>query len=159
MTKAGGLEKYITSGKQDEKALHFSTGKLGLDQLDLRVLVEDALVMNYGEYKYERDNWRKGNNYSEMLGSALRHVMAFALGEDFDPESGLHHLAQARINLMFVRNWQINGVGTDDRNPVPGYDMENYREWLDSSIQRGKDQRAQRSQDEARARLVAKTED
>ena len=145
-----------------DKAAHYSAGKLGLDQFDWQVLVEDALVLNYGEFKYERNNWRKGSDFHEMFGSAMRHLTMWWLGENTDPESGLPHLSHARINLMFLRNWQLNGVGNDDREGINGltgdsyvigdddtdeFDEEiadHYRKWLTDTIDIAKIQRAQR---------------
>jgi hypothetical protein len=112
--------------KTNDRSMHFSIGKLGLDQFDWRVLQEDALVLNYGEFKYDRDNWRKGMEWHEMFGSTMRHIIKWWLGEDNDPESGLPHLAHARINLLILRNWQLDNKGVDDR-----LDMES---WLEGDI-------------------------
>ena len=126
-----------TNQAQSVKALHYSTGKLGLDQLDWNVLAQDAAVLNFGEFKYFRANWQNGNLYSEMFGSAMRHLMFWWLGEENDPESGLPHLAHARINLMFLMYWQAEGVGEDNRAKVPGT-TDDIRDMLATAIERGK---------------------
>lgn len=107
------------------RALHYSTGKAGVDQIPVEILMEWGQVFSYGEAKYFRDNWRNGNNWHEFYGSALRHIMKFWLGEDIDPESHLPHLAHAIWNLATLRYFQIHGLGTDDRPPAlpEGYEL------------------------------------
>jgi len=106
----------LTTGERDDRrALHFSEGKSGVDQIPSEVLLEWGKVFTYGEQKYGRDNWRQGNDWHEFYGSALRHIFAFWGGEDIDPESGMPHLAQAIWNLGALRFFQLHGLGEDDR--------------------------------------------
>jgi len=74
-----------------------------------------ARVAGYGAAKYGRWNWLKGKALSRDYAAALRHLMAWASGEDLDRESGLPHLAHAAACIMIVYVTQIRGVGTDDR--------------------------------------------
>nr|WP_244982022.1 dATP/dGTP diphosphohydrolase domain-containing protein [Corallococcus exercitus] len=64
-------------------------------------------------------NWRR------YVGAALRHTLAFARGEDTDPETGLSHLAHTAACLMILRELQIDSLGSDDRikgaAPVAGW--------------------------------------
>lgn len=99
----------------DNKALHYSEGKPGVDQIPVEVLLEWGEVFSYGEAKYDRSNWLKGNDWHQFQGSALRHIFAFWKGEDIDPESGLPHLSHAIWNLAALRYYQIHGLGNDDR--------------------------------------------
>lgn len=101
-----------------DRALHYSAGKVGVDQIPAEILLEWGQVFSYGEAKYFRDNWRRGNNFHEFYGSALRHMMKWHLGEELDPESGLPHLIHAIWNLATLRYFQIYGLGTDDRPPA-----------------------------------------
>lgn len=104
-----------TGERDNRRALHFSEGKPGVDQIPAEVLIEWGQVFTYGEQKYGRDNWRQGNDWHEFYGSALRHIFAFWGGEDIDPESGMPHLAQAIWNLGALRYFQLHGLGADDR--------------------------------------------
>jgi hypothetical protein len=70
--------------------------------------------------KYPRDNWRKGTEWREFLGSALRHLLAWGDGEDLDRESGLSHLKHAATNIAFLIEYQERGLGTDDRYRYEG---------------------------------------
>jgi hypothetical protein len=100
------------------KALHFSQGKVGLDQLPVEILMEWATVFDYGAEKYARNNWRSGTEWHEFYGSAFRHLIKWWLGEDIDPETGLNHMAHALWNIATLRYYQIHGLGHDDRPPA-----------------------------------------
>ena len=97
------------------KALHYSGGKSGVDQIPPEVLIELGDVFTYGEKKYARDNWKQGNDWHEFIGSALRHMYAFQMGREIDSESGLPHLAHALWNVVALRYYQLHGLGNDDR--------------------------------------------
>jgi hypothetical protein len=80
----------------------FDGGKPRLGLLPKKALTETAKVLTFGAEKYDAHNWRKGLEYSRLEDAALRHVFAWADGEDRDPESGLSHLAHALCCLMFL---------------------------------------------------------
>jgi len=97
------------------KALHYSAGKSGVDQIPPAALLAIGDVFSYGEKKYFRGNWLKGNDWHEFLGSALRHLLKWADREDVDPESGLPHLSHAAWNILALMHYQETGLGNDDR--------------------------------------------
>jgi len=68
------------------------------------VLQDLAKVITYGAEKYEANNWQK-NPMWKYKAAYMRHYVAWLLGEENDKESGLHHLAHAMCNLMFL-HWQ-----------------------------------------------------
>lgn len=107
---------------QPDKALHYSADKPGVDQIPPDVLLEWGDIFTYGAKKYARDNWRKGTEWHEFYGSALRHLARFWGGEDIDPETGLPHLVHALWNCGALRYYQLHGVGTDDRATTPQED-------------------------------------
>lgn len=74
-----------------------------------------AEALAFGAEKYTRDNWLKGMAWSRVTDAALRHILAFNDGEDFDPESGLLHLKHAASNLAFLIEYFEKGLGEDDR--------------------------------------------
>jgi hypothetical protein len=61
------------------------------------------------------DNWVKGMAWRRCLGSLLRHTFAWAAGEDFDKESGLHHMAHVARGALTLIAYHKRKVGTDDR--------------------------------------------
>lgn len=97
------------------RALHYSEGKPGVDQIPPDFLLELGKVFSYGEKKYARNNWRKGNQWHEFIGSMLRHALRWSGGEDVDPESNCHHLAHVAWNACALWYYQQNALGEDDR--------------------------------------------
>jgi hypothetical protein len=60
-------------------------------------------VLAYGAQKYAPGNWRKvPDARSRYFAAALRHLVAWHLGESTDPESGLPHLAHAGACILFL---------------------------------------------------------
>jgi hypothetical protein len=96
-------------------AVKFDAGKPPLGLISRTALEEEAKVMAYGVSKYGIHNWRAGMDFSRLMDAALRHVYAFADGEDLDKETGLSHLAHARCCLAFLLEYQGKSLGTDDR--------------------------------------------
>jgi hypothetical protein len=48
----------------------------------------------------------------------MRHLWQFWSGEDYDQESGLHHLEHALADIVFLLTYVKRDLGTDDRGPV-----------------------------------------
>lgn len=99
-------------------ALKNDQEKIPLDLLPFESLEEVGKVLKYGAEKYDAHNWRKGLIWSRLIGAALRHVFAFARGEDKDPETGYSHLAHAACCILFLLSYTITNNGTDDRVKV-----------------------------------------
>lgn len=97
------------------EGLKFDQDKPKMDLLSAVWLEDVAQVLTYGAKKYEAHNWRKGINFSRLLGALLRHVFAFVKGEDNDPETGLSHLAHASCCLMFLSELSKTKPQFDDR--------------------------------------------
>jgi len=90
-------------------------GKTELGLLPFAPIEEVAKVLGYGAKKYQKYNYKGGFEYTRLIGAALRHLFAFARGQDKDPETGLSHVAHAVCNLLFLLDQQIASTGTDDR--------------------------------------------
>jgi hypothetical protein len=86
-----------TGGQKGQKPVQMSL-------VPLEALREISRVYSYGAGKYERENWRKGYEWHLAYDALQRHLMEFWNGVDFDPESGLPHLAHAafHINTLIV---------------------------------------------------------
>lgn len=98
-----------------EVAKHFDEGKTRYDLHPVTALKAIADVWEYGSNKYDDYNWAKGMPWMKMVGSTLRHVNKWILGEDLDDESGLHHLAHAGCDIMILLTYALKGLGTDNR--------------------------------------------
>lgn len=90
-------------------------GKSRVDLIPPTVLEELGHVLRIGAEKYDADNWRRGAEWRRYIGASLRHIYAFARGEDKDPETGYSHLAHAMAGLCFLFEYARCGLGTDDR--------------------------------------------
>ena len=84
------------------QGMKFDGEKPRTDLLATAPLLAIAEVLGHGAKKYSAHNWRSGINYSRVYGAIQRHLMAFWDNEDIDPESGMHHLAHAMTELMFL---------------------------------------------------------
>lgn len=100
------------------EALRFNDGKPELHRLWQfgSALTKLARVMSQGSIKYEDGNWlRGGKPDAEYLDSHDRHMLAFANGEEYDPETGAHHLAHAVWNLLALL--RLNRSDAPDLSP------------------------------------------
>lgn len=91
-----------------DNAKRFNEGKVDYTIVPIDALEEEARVWTAGQEKYGRRNWEKlwGDETPNVaMASLLRHVYAYLQGEEYDPETGLHHLAHARCNCaMGIRH-------------------------------------------------------
>lgn len=96
-------------------AVKHDGGKPMISLVNRRAIEEEARVMMFGLQKYGRDNWRGGMAFSRCIDAGLRHLHAFADGEDLDEETGLSHLAHARCCLAFLLEYLHTHPELDDR--------------------------------------------
>lgn len=77
--------------------------KLRYDLLPPEALESIVAVLTFGAKKYAPENWRLVENWSgRYFAAAQRHIWAYKKGESVDPETGIHHLAHAATNLVFL---------------------------------------------------------
>ena len=83
-------------------------------------LLYEAQGMMDGARKYGPYNWRENPVQLRVyVAAAMRHLMQYLDGEDFDPVSGVHHLGHARCCLGILADARETGNLQDDR-PLPG---------------------------------------
>lgn len=116
---------FIDSGDDlestDTGAKKFDDGKPRYDLVPSTILQECSKVFGFGANKYGDRNWEQGLVYGRLKGAMQRHVEAFWMGEELDPESGLHHLGHAMCCLMMMGEEVLNGDfdrSLDDRPTV-----------------------------------------
>lgn len=82
-------------------------------------LVAIGRVMEVGEQKYGRLNWRNQPvQASVYYDAAMRHLLSFWDGSNLDPETGLPHLWLAASNLaILIDGYSLDG-GIDDNRPT-----------------------------------------
>lgn len=80
--------------------------KTAVQLIDPRFIEGIGEVLQYGANKYAANNWMRGMAWVTVFGGILRHLLAFARGEEIDPKdkggSGLPHLYHAACGLMFL---------------------------------------------------------
>jgi hypothetical protein len=102
-------QRAITGAVKDNR------GKPRVELLPVEPLLAVGRVLGFGAAKYKPNNWRLGLSWSQTIGSALRHIFAFAGGEDMDSESGEMHIDNAICQLMFLSTYWHTKTGEDDR--------------------------------------------
>ena len=84
--------------------MKFDEGKLlgSILHEDFPQALQDVIrVATFGAAKYERSSWKTVSNSHQRYADALhRHLLAIALGEVVDEESGLPHYAHAAWNCL-----------------------------------------------------------
>lgn len=93
----------------------YDGGKPDLSLLPREFVEQVSLAFMYGEKKYGRYNYMGGMDWHRLIAATLRHVFAWAWGEDRDSESGLSHLAHAGATIAMLISYQSNGLGKDTR--------------------------------------------
>lgn len=93
----------------------FNTGKPKWSLIDFDSLEGVTKVFEFGVEKYGLNNWKKGLKTVETCESALRHIKSFLNYEDFDDESGLHHIDHAIANLIIIRYMTLFNKNFDNR--------------------------------------------
>lgn len=101
--------------EEQERQLKETAVKFDNDKVDWMILPYDAIeeiikVMEFGARKYARGNFASGEGleYTRVLNSLMRHILAFSRGEDLDPETGISHMAHAGCNVLFLLHYIKN---------------------------------------------------
>jgi hypothetical protein len=107
----------------EQKGLRYDSGKIRHDLLPAHAINELAKVLTYGAKKYAPNNWRKGMEWSRIIGPLKRHLNAIERGEDYDPETGLLHAAHVMCNAAFLTEFYRIYPEGDDRPSAYNYNL------------------------------------
>jgi len=110
------MKKAMTKKRKD-KGVQYDEGKLRFDLVPPDGEKELVKVYTFGGSggKYEDHNWELGMEWSRCIASLKRHFNDFELGDDYDDESKLLHMAHVTWRAMQLLVYQLRDVGTDDR--------------------------------------------
>jgi hypothetical protein len=97
------------------EAIKHDAFKPPLGLIPKAALDEEAAVLGFGAEKYDAHNWRKGMLWSRLISAAMRHLVDFNDGQDFDKESKLHALAHVRACCGFLIEYMNTHPEFDDR--------------------------------------------
>ena len=73
-----------------------------------------AELYGRGAHKYADRNWEKGYKWSLSADALDRHWHLFRMGENYDKETGIHHLVCVGWHACALFIFQLRGLGTDD---------------------------------------------
>ena len=91
----------------NEKALKYDQKKLRWDLLPLEPIKEIVKVYTFGANKYSENTWQNLDDFENRYYAALlRHLTAWRMGEELDPESEIHHLAHCCWNSIALL-WKV----------------------------------------------------
>lgn len=103
--------------KDKGKGLRYDSGKPAMHLLPPFAMLELGKLFARGVIKYYERNWEKGMKWSKMLSPMLRHVFRFMLGQNYDKETGVHHLACVAWNALCLLEFTQTHPELDDRSP------------------------------------------
>lgn len=90
-------------------------GKLDYSLVSKNSMDAISSALMYGAAKYQRYQYLSGFPYCRLLAALGRHLHQLQSGEDYDPESGLHHMAHIMANGQMILDNLAQGTLTDDR--------------------------------------------
>lgn len=85
----------------EKPCLKYDQGKLRFDLIPAEIELALAETLTNGLKKYQENSWKNVETH-RYIGAMRRHFNAWQQGEDINPESGLHHLKHALVNLAFI---------------------------------------------------------
>ena len=95
--------------------------KASLRYIPMSVWPHDGAAHAVGAAKYGPFNWRddpvEAMTYIE---ASLRHLIAYAAGENLDPESRVSQLAHVRACCAILMDAELHGTLIDNRHESPG---------------------------------------
>jgi hypothetical protein len=112
------LESHPLSKRDNPKKL-MGDKKVPMNEIPPVAAAHISCAFLDGALKYGFRNWRKDPiEVQTYIAAAMRHLEAWAEGEECAPDSGLHHLAHAGACICILLDAQANDVLIDNR--VPG---------------------------------------
>lgn len=100
---------------KEHKGLRYNTGKLRMDLVQPWAHEQMVKVLTKGAEKYADRNWERGMAWTTALASLKRHLLAYEKGEDYDPETGILHIAHVACNAHFLTAYYKLYPQGDDR--------------------------------------------
>lgn len=97
------------------KGIKNDDNKAKLHMIPEEALIGMAEAFQFGAKKYERFNYKNGLEFTRLSDSLRRHILSFLMGEDLDPESGLHHTKHILANAAMLEFMRIHRPEMDDR--------------------------------------------
>ena len=112
---------------EKQEMLRYNQNKLRVSLVPVSAIEGIASVLTYGANKYTvkdeegnviidgANNWRSGSNWTSVIDSLERHLLAFKRGEDICSESGELHIDHLMCNAAFLKEFYRIHPDKDDR--------------------------------------------
>lgn len=99
------------------KSVKFDKGKPKVFLVPPKAIIGTARAMTHGAKKYEFHNYKKGTglDWDRPASALFRHLLAWIDGEDYDSDSGLHHLDHAGACIAILQDLVYSNIGKDTR--------------------------------------------
>lgn len=110
--------KIVKRVKRDlkvDRASRNNSGKPRPTLVPVEWIEELMAVMEVGAKRYGETNWKKGMPFNECIDSLERHLIQFKKRIDTDPDDGLSTITKVAVNALFLRYYQMKGLGDDNR--------------------------------------------
>lgn len=109
-----------------KEGLRFNSGKIRVDLIPWEWILGLAHLLTRGAVKYAPRNWEKGLSWGDTMASLKRHLLAWERGEDYDEETGSHHMVSVAWNALVLFSMWLRKIGTDDfpRNNLTGVTLD-----------------------------------
>lgn len=93
-------------------------GKLRFDLIPPEGLEEVARAYTHGaSHPDGARRWEQGGSWLRLFAAAMRHAWKWRRGEDYDAESGLHHMASVAFYALALITYDKRGLSRgDDRH-------------------------------------------
>jgi hypothetical protein len=111
------------NAKENGGGLRYNIGKLKYNLIPPEWEQGLAHLLTVGSWKYSDRNWENGLAWDDTIAALKRHLNKWLSGENYDPETGSHHLISTAWNALVLFSMQIRGKGKDNV-PRPKYVME-----------------------------------
>lgn len=120
----------------DKRGVKYDDHKPPMSLLSRVALEAAARVLAFGAKKYDAWNWSNGIAYSRVVSALIRHALAYADGEQFDPETGESHMAHVMCCAMFLLDYEKHHPEMNDLRKHPQKANVQYN--LMTPLERGK---------------------
>lgn len=107
----------INSGDTGD-SLRKDDGKSRVDLIPPEAIEALGHLYRVGAAKYAARGWEAGMDWGRCLGAMLRHTYKWMKGEDYDPETGAHHMIAVAWNAFALYTYHVRKLGKDDRSSV-----------------------------------------
>ena len=91
-----------------DEGLKLDSGKPRWSLVPWGAMASVVRVLTFGAKKYADDNWKHvANARTRYYDAAMRHLTAWWLGEEKDPETGESHLAHAACCVLYLLSFAV----------------------------------------------------